>query len=253
MTTLTEYNSLGEELERLLLLKTSPIAVKMLEKEADIPEGALRPRRDEGVHYAQCQVFTMARRLGRTVAMCLEDNWCWAPPIAYGLLPMPDDPFIRSQAMFPCFEVGRYIGLVTGPLKTANFEPDLVLIYSNTAQLRSILLAVKHVEKALVTSQFDAIDSCAFSIVPVVQTGEYRITIPDPGEAARAFTGEDEIIFSVPAAKLAGLVEGLRQLDARKMGYRHAGVEMMPDFTRPEFYRKLYEKWGLDVEGRNRP
>jgi len=104
-----------------------------------------------------------------------------------------------------------------------------------------------------VTSQFDAIDSCAFSIVPVVQTGEYRITIPDPGEAARAFTGEDEIIFSVPAAKLAGLVEGLRQLDARKMGYRHAGVEMMPDFTRPEFYRKLYEKWGLDVEGRNRP
>ena len=253
MPTIEEYNSLGEELERLLLLKTSPIAVKMLEKKEDIPEGSVRPRRDEGVHYAQCQVFTMARRLGRTVAMLKEDNWCWAPPVAYGLVPMPDDPFVRGHAMFPCFEVGRYIGLVTGPLKTANFEPDLVLIYSNTAQLRGLLLAVKQIEKAPLTSQFDAIGSCAFSIVPVVLAGEYRITIPDPGESARAFAGEDEIIFSVPAGKLAGLVEGLRQLDARKMGYRNASVEMMPDFPRPEFYRKLYEAWGLEVEGRNGP
>jgi uncharacterized protein (DUF169 family) len=253
MTTLAEYHGYGEELERLLLLRTSPVAVKMLASEADIPEGATRPRRDEGVHYAQCQVFTMARRLGRTVAMLREDHWCWAPPLAYGLVPMPDDPFIRGHAAFPRFEMGRYVGLVTGPLETANFEPDLVLIYSNTAQLRNLLLAVKQVEKSTLTSEFDAIGSCAFSIVPVVLTGRYQITLPDPGEAARAFAGEDEIIFSVPAGKLAGLVEGLRQMEARKMGYRHANVEMMPDFPRPEFYRKLYKAWGLEVEGRNGP
>jgi uncharacterized protein (DUF169 family) len=251
MTTPEEYNSWGEELERLLLLRTSPIAVKMLEKEADVPEGAVRPRRDEGVHYAQCQVFTMARRLGKTVAMLKEDNWCWTPPIAYGLVPMPDDPFVQWEAKFPCFELGRYVGLVTAPLKTANFIPDLVLIYSNTAQLRSLLLAVKQVEDTPLTSQFDAIGSCAFSIVPVVLTGEYRITIPDPGEAARAFAGDEEIIFSVPAARLTGLMEGLRRLEARKMGYRHAGVEMTPDFPRPEFYRKLYKDWGMEVEGRH--
>jgi uncharacterized protein (DUF169 family) len=33
MTTVKEYNGYGEELEKLLLLKTAPIAVKMLEKE----------------------------------------------------------------------------------------------------------------------------------------------------------------------------------------------------------------------------
>ena len=50
MTTLEEYHGYGEELERLLLLRTSPIAVKMLEKEEDIPDGAYRPRKDDGVH-----------------------------------------------------------------------------------------------------------------------------------------------------------------------------------------------------------
>ena len=53
MTTLEQYNSYGEDLERLLLLKTSPIAVKLLEKEEDIPEGSTRPKRDLGYHLAQ--------------------------------------------------------------------------------------------------------------------------------------------------------------------------------------------------------
>jgi len=41
MTNLSEYNRYGEDLERQLLLRTSPIAVKMLGKEADMPEGAV--------------------------------------------------------------------------------------------------------------------------------------------------------------------------------------------------------------------
>ena len=39
MTTLAEYNKYGEDLERIMLLRTSPIAVKMLKTEADIPDG----------------------------------------------------------------------------------------------------------------------------------------------------------------------------------------------------------------------
>ena len=40
MTSLAEFNKYGEDLERIMLLRTSPIAVKMLEKEMDIPERA---------------------------------------------------------------------------------------------------------------------------------------------------------------------------------------------------------------------
>jgi len=100
MTTLGEFNSYGEELERLLLLRTSPIAVKMLEKEEDIPEEAIRPRRDCGIHLAQCQAFAMSRRQRATVAMLKEDNWCWAPLIAFGLVEPPDF-FLEGKTFSP--------------------------------------------------------------------------------------------------------------------------------------------------------
>jgi uncharacterized protein (DUF169 family) len=247
MATLKEYNRYGEELERLLLLRSSPVAVKMLRTEADIPKGAWRPKRDGGIHLAQCQAFTMSRRQGATVAMLKEDNWCWAPLVGWGLVDQPD-PADIFYASFPCFERGNYIGIVTAPLKTASFEPDMILVYSNTAQLRNMLSALKTRENPLVRSEFDPIDSCIYSIVPVMESGQCRITLPDPGEYERALTGEDEIIFSVPADKIEALVAGLQRTDEQKRGYVNQHPEMMPDFPRPPFYKKLFKDWGLDVE-----
>ena len=249
MTTVEEYNRYGEDLERLLRLRTSPIAVKMLEREADIPPEAIRPKKDRGYHLSQCQAFALSRRQRATVAMLKEDHWCWAPLMAYGLVEDPHDPFVNSHAFFPSLEYGKYIGMLTAPLDTASFIPDMVLVYSNTAQLRQMLFPVKYTDKILVTSQFDPIDSCAYSVVPTIQKGEYRITLPDPGEYARAAAGDDEIIFSIPAEKVGTIVEGLRQSEEmRKKGDDFGNIEMRPDFPRPEFYKKLFEMWGLDVE-----
>jgi len=246
MTTLEEYHGYGEELEKLLLLRTSPIAVKMLENEEDIPEEAYRPNRDDGVHLAQCQAFTMSRRQRRTVAMLKEDNWCWAPLVAWGLVEQPD-PALVYNAVFPCFEYGKYIGIVTAPLKTAGFEPDVVLIYSNTAQLRHMLSAVQSAENPVLTSEFYPIDSCAYSIIPTMLTGQCRITLPDPGEYERAMTGEDEIIFSVPPDKLEKMVARLRRAYEQKRGYVYSTQGMTPDFPQPAFYKELFRMWGLDV------
>lgn len=249
MTTLKEYNSCGEELERALLLKTSPIAVKMLEKEEDIPEGAIRPKRDRDYHLAQCQAFAMTRRQGVTIAMLKEDHWCWAPLLAYGLVEDPHDAFIDANTSFPRFEYGKYIGMVTGPLRSANFEPDMVLIYSNTAQLRDMIVVPKFQENTIVKSEFDPIDSCVYSVVPVITEGQYRITLPDPGEYARAFAGDDEIIFSVPKEKLEGLVEGVkRSAEMKRNAEDWSHLLLRPDFPRPDFYKDLFRKWGLEVE-----
>jgi uncharacterized protein (DUF169 family) len=262
MTTLDEFNSYGEELERLLLLRTYPIAIKMLEREEDIPEVAIRPKRDRGYHLAQCQAFALTRRRGETIAMLKEDNWCWAPLIGYGLVEPLDEntisPLIyivenmeaakKVAKNFPRFEYGKYIGILSAPLKTASFKPDLVLIYSNTAQLRSMLMAIKYKEGYLLKSEFDPIDSCIYSVVPAIQNGDYRITLPDPGEYERAMAGEGEIILSVPPDRLEELVMGLRFFEKIKLGYTHLTMEMRPDFPQPEFYKELFKMWGLDVE-----
>jgi uncharacterized protein (DUF169 family) len=184
--------------------------------------------------------------------------------IGYGLVEMPElfsegdlffPHFVESREAaknlteaFPRLEYGKYIGIVSAPLKVASFEPDLVLIYSNAAQLRTILLAVKYKEGTLVPSVFDPIDSCVFSIVPVLQSGEYRITIPDPGEYERALTGEDLIIFSVPGDKVETLMLGLGHFGEIKLGYTDLAMVMRPDFPQPEFYKMLFGMWGLDVQ-----
>lgn len=260
MTTLKDLNRYGEDLEKLLHLRTSPIAVKMLEKEEDIPEGAIRPKRDRGDHFAQCQAFAMSRRQGVSIAMLKEDNWCWGPLVGYGLEELPEEfttfPFMieneeaaRNHCKnFPRLERGKYIGIVSAPLKTANFDPDLVLIYSNTAQLRSMLMAIKIKEGFMITSLFDPIDSCIYSVVPVLLTGQYRITLPDPGEYERAMAGEDEIILSVPTDKMEELISGLHKFEERKMGYTQLAMHVQPNFPRPEFYSRLFKIWGLDTE-----
>ena len=71
------------------------------------------------------------------------------------------------------------------------------------------------------------------------------MALPDPGEAMRALSGEDEIIISFPAAKLEGTVSGIRQLDERHGGYRHSPLFMKGDFEQPELYRVFFKQWGL--------
>jgi uncharacterized protein (DUF169 family) len=264
MDTIAAYNALGEELERRLLLRTSPIAVKLLTSEADIPSGALRPKRDRGGHFALCQTLAMSRRQRLTVAMLAEDNWCWAPLLGFGLVACREgDESFRELAahmgvadeatakrmidMLPKLEQGKYIGVVTAPLRAAPYLPDVVLVYSNTAQLRTMVWAVRNRAGRLISSQFDALDSCLYSIIPAFQTGDYRITLPDPGEYERAMAGEDEIIFSVPTSKLDELLAGIRQLDERKAGYSQLAMQLQPDFPQPPFYKRMFAAWGLDV------
>jgi uncharacterized protein (DUF169 family) len=83
MATPGYFNSCGEELDRLLRLRTSPIALKLLEKETDIPTGAKRPKKDLGIHLAMCQAFAMVpegyARAAQGRSLVLGPvGWLWA-------------------------------------------------------------------------------------------------------------------------------------------------------------------------------
>jgi uncharacterized protein (DUF169 family) len=243
--TIKEFNRYGEELESLLGLPTSPVAVKMLEKESDIPQGAIRPKKDRGYHLAQCQAFAMSRREKTTVAMLKEDNWCPGAVLSYGLVPIPDDSAARAQKNGEYFEYGKYIGILTAPLKKAEFAPDVVIIYCDTNQLRIMLLTLKPEERALVKSNFFPF-SCSNSVVPVINHGEYWINLPDPGEYARALTTAGEMMFSVPKDRLPGFIENLRGMERNESGFAHETMMMRPDFPQPELYKHVFEAWGMD-------
>jgi uncharacterized protein (DUF169 family) len=258
----TVLNRYGEELERLLLLRTSPIAVKLIESEGDIPKGAIRPKRDLGHHLALCQGFAMSRRNRATVAMLKEDHWCYEPVIAFGLAEPPDyflqgNSFLRYHGdqetarkvagALPRLELGKYIGSVSAPLRSAEFEPDMVVIYCNTNQLRCLLSAMKYKEGTVVTSTLDPGGACLHCTVPVMKTGDCQVTVPCGGDRAHALAQDDEMIFTVSLKRLEDLMFGLRRLDEMGSGYTRFAPQMRPDYPLPETYVKVGKLLGLDT------
>ncbi len=240
---LSELNKFGEELENGLVLRTSPIAVKMLEKEADIPKGAYRPKRDGGIHIAQCQAFGMSRRQGMTVAMLKEDHWCPTALMAYGMVPKPSSGFFGEAYM--SFDTGKYIGIVTAPLKSATFMPDLVMIYMNPAQLRGVLLPMNFSGADQVKTEL-FLPSCGHAVVDPMKTGKYVVVLPDPGEYQRGLATEDEMILSVPQAKMQPFMASLKQR-GKMYSHREQHMDMKPDFEQPQFYKDMFKQWGLDT------
>ena len=240
---LDTFKKYGDDLESSLILRTSPVAVKMLEKDSDVPKDSFRPKRDGGYHIAQCQAFGMSRREGKTVAMLKEDHWCPTALMAYGMVKQPDS-MAKWGESYRSFEFGKYIGVVTAPLKSASFMPDVVLIYSNPGQIRALLLTMMSDGASQVSGHF-FLPSCAHCVVDPMETGKYCIVLPDPGEHQRALTLEEEMIFAVPQAKMAGLMAGVNR---RGFSHRDRYMSMLPDFEQPQFYKDMFKSWGLDSE-----
>lgn len=244
-TILNEYNKYGEDLERILLLRSSPIAVKMLEKEEDIPKEAIRPKK-QGYHLSQCQAFAMSRRDKATVAMLKEDHWCPTAVMAYGLVKKPESVETWSHP-YDSFEYGKYIGMVTAPLKSANFLPDVVITYANPAQLRSLLLSMQIKDVPEVKYHFFP-PSCGYSVVDPMKSGKYWVVLPDPGEYQRALTEEGDMMFAVPQVKMPEMMAGLIQSEHGPFAYRDHQMFMEKDFPLPDFYKEMFKGWGMDTE-----
>ena len=249
MIDIKDYNEYGTVLESSLALKTSPLAIKMMKEENEIPAEALRPKRDRGYHFAQCQAFSVSRYQDKTVAMLKEDNWCWGPLFAYGLIrPETGEKFPELKndlKIIPMIEYGKYTGILSAPLKECTYEPDIIMIYSDAAQLRHMLHVLSFIGEGMVDSPVYPVASCALSVVPALN-GKSCITLPDPGEVGRAFAKDEEIIYSMPAAKITNLVSQLKSFDDMKRGHKHgAFIEFRSDFSRPDFYRGLFRECGL--------
>jgi len=255
----------GEELEKRIRLQTFPLGVKLLEKEADIPEGAERPLKNFGYNVNICQAYAMSRREGKTIAMFKEDMRCCEPVIGYGWAE-PPQYFLEGNNRFPHdvkdlkagknyaddfprLEVGKYIGAVSAPLNNINFEPDVVLLYCNSEQLSLLLLGREFEDGHDLKCSLSSHAACVYSIVPSIKTGECYIAIPCRGDRYVALARDDEIIFSIPTQKLKDLFAGLRHVE--KYGCRFPKSPVMerePEI--PESYMKISKMLGMSVKNK---
>ena len=225
-----DFRSYTEEIQKQLKLQSPPLAVKMLEKGEAIPQDAKRPKTDFGVCLSQCQPFAFAERYGMSIAMLKEDMWCPLPVIAYGL-EAPPEYFLEGHTAyptyfgtleaglnwvrdFPSFEAGKYVGIVSGPLETASFEPDLVMIYCNSIQLMRLLSAAHYKDGREITCKLSAMAYCVYAVVPAMQSRQCQLTIPCYGGRRYGGCQDDILVFTVPIEKLPDLVFGLTRTAA---------------------------------------
>ncbi len=251
-------------LDRMVKLRYPAVALKFVEDESIVPDGAFCPYRDKNKHIALCQAFALARRQGKVVYMRKEDHWCWNPLVTYGLVDFkrgnPDFDLISSYMgipdkeksddfveAFPKLPLGKYVGTLIAPLDKADFEPDIMLIYCSNSQLRFMLMGLMSQTASMLESSFTPLDSCVYSVIPPYYEGKYRITLPDPGEFERALTDENDIIFTVPYQKTEEFFAGLAHLDKRSFTVNSYQPYMKEDFQRPKFYNDVFEMWGLQT------
>ena len=252
----------GNELAAMLMLSSMPVAVRLLGKEDTIPEGARRPLKDMGCHLSLCQALALSRREGQVIAMLKEDNWCPYPVIGLGLAETPayflegkgTMPGIRSRQgskkwaqAYPRLDSGKYIGVISAPLRMAQFDPDVVMLYVNSAQLGRILLALSYEEGQEIAPRLCSDAACSYYIVPVVKGAEAYVSVPCVGDRRRALAADDELVFSLAPGNVTSLAMNLRKLGEAGIGFPHP-PDMPLECPQPAPYQTLAGLLGMASE-----
>jgi uncharacterized protein (DUF169 family) len=222
--------------------------------------------KDLGFHLSLCQAFALSRMKGMCIAQLLEDMWCHEPIIGLGIAEPPQywldgntrrqyfrtqEDAMKSVSESPRLPAGKYIGIMSAPLKTTDFDPDLVIIYCDPAQL-SFLLRAKRATGSGQTGNFASELSsgaaCLFATVPVLQTKKCQFTLPCSGDRRAGLAQNDEVVFTMPRERLDGIAKMTARFDFRSI--ESSPMEAMPEHPLPESYAKVTNLLGIKTGGR---
>jgi uncharacterized protein (DUF169 family) len=226
---LSYYHEYGKELERRIRTLTFPLAIKVLKKGEKIPEGVKRPVKDLGEQMALCAGFANSRREGNALAILKEDMLCFEPVVGYGI-EEPPELFVQGHNRYPIdvmtLEAGanyaeefpklKYgnAGVMSAPLASTPFKPDVVMVYCNSEQLSLLLLGREYKDGRNRKCSMSSHAACVYGVVSVIQSGQCHIALPCRGDRYfYAMAGADELIFSIPEARLEDLMDGLKHVE----------------------------------------
>lgn len=259
---LNQLHKMSDELEIFLRMRFHPIAIKMLKSRDEVPEGAIIPSRDWKHKYSQCQTFARSQRDGLTIAMFLEDSWCPEPVMGYGFVEKtkyftdgthryPDS--VRTLeaggvwcSNMPTFDYGKYIGIVSAPLGSCNFEPDLIMMHVNGLQTSQLCIIKNWMDGKDLHCQISGHAACVYGVVPAIKNDECYVAIPCKGDRRLAGAQDDEIIFAMPPRMLPDFIEGIHFLQDKTWGLP-LKLALKEEYDTKPGYKKFAEEIGMDM------
>ena len=223
---MADVKTADRELQTYIRPQTFPVAIRMLRPGEPIPERAKRPARDFKKLSMNCQVIDMARRYGWMIALTREDHICslgiaalgFEKPthlhssgtLCEGMYTETKDAGQRSEAAVDRFDKGEYYALLVAPLDRTTFEPHLVCIYANPAQVMRLTQAALWKRGGKLASSFGGRIDCSEIIVTTMRTDQPQVILPCSGDRIFGQTQDHEMAFTIPWGQMDEIIEGLR-------------------------------------------
>jgi uncharacterized protein (DUF169 family) len=250
-----DLTKFGEALEKHVRTDSFPVAVQMVKAEDHLPERVKHPFKDMQIKVAVCQAISMARRYGWVMAVGAEDLSCPLAAAVFGFK-KASEFYLEGQACAGMYtetaEGGRlseegvakyaykeFKYVLAAPLHRASFEPQVVVIYANPAQILRLLTASLWKSGGRMTSSFGGRIDCAEEIIVPQRSGKCELILPCYGDRIFAQTQDHEMAFAVPANRIEEIIAGLD--GTHKSGIRYP----IPSFLRytgefpPQYHKAI--------------
>src|SRR5207253_2620943 len=151
----------------------------------------------------------------------------------------------RSEAAVDSFVPGEYATLLVAPLDRTTFEPHLVCIYANPAQVMRLTQAALWKRGGKLTSSFGGRIDCSEIIVTTMRTDQPQVILPCSGDRIFGQTQDHEMAFTIPWAQMEEIVEGLRGTHAG--GIRYPITQFMEyEAKMPPRYMEANRVWDTE-------
>ena len=241
MRTARNWEKPIRRLELLMRLKSFPVAFKLFEDRQAISEIPFIRRMNH--KSTLCQLINLVRNFDWTVGAELDDCMSVVCPSIIGLTDIPDymkDGTFRSivwtksradakkfEAEIPRLPTGKYKAVAMAPLVYNPFDPDIVLIYANPAQMMLLINSLQFENYEVMQFYCVGESSCSDAIARCYLKGKPALSIPCYGERRYGHAQDDEMVMAIPAEMMDKALNGMEALYRRGIRYpiSYAGAD----------------------------
>lgn len=215
------YDMVARELKERLNLDKSPVAIKFILREEDIPEGI--EKIDENIRH--CEMVQKAAQ-GETFYATAEEQVCKGGAAAIGLMETPEKiktgEFYQSLGRFSSLGSAKRTmenvpkidpmmkAIIYAPLENIKYDPDVIVVICKPAQAMRLAQAMVYTRGGRVEASFSGIQSiCADAVAGPFTQNTANITLGCSGSRQFAGIKEEEVIVGMNGENIGCVVTAL--------------------------------------------
>jgi uncharacterized protein (DUF169 family) len=218
------YDTISQGIKDNLGLENSPVAIKLVLREEDIPEGI--PKIEESVRH--CEMVQRASK-GQMFYATVEEQQCKGGAAAIGLME-PAEKFKTGEVYYglkrfsslgaakrtvdaipkiePIMKAIAY-----APLEKAPFDPDVIVVICTPAQAMKLAQAMVYTLGGRVEADFAGIQSvCGDAVAGPYTTKRPNFTVGCSGSRKNTEIKEEEMLVGMNGENIGCVVNALEAL-----------------------------------------